>query len=198
MDESIGQFLATVAAQWWLWVAVAVILGDQILRAASAVYQSATDRLLKPGPRRGLALAVAVVVAFAAGFVAFKDAGAKLAETETRLADTEKKLAEAVVLRPQLKVLDTTTERFPDGTYKVSKLVEIVSRFPPSSLHIMVTAKGISELKIEPQSKRGMMIHGPSAQNGDTITDRIQGPAGKYLLVIRSGSADVTLTHRFE
>ena len=198
MNEPIGQFVDTVAAQWWLWAAAAVILGDQILRAASAGYRSATDRLLRPGTRGALALAAAVVVSLGAGFVAFKDARAKLADTETRLADTEKKLAEAVVLRPELKVLDTTTERFPDGTYKISKLVEIVSRFPPSSLHIAVTAKGITELKIEPQSKRGMMIHGPSAQNGDTITDRIQGPAGKYLLVIRSASADVTLTHRFE
>ena len=198
MNETMGQFLDTVAAQWWLWAAVVVILGDQILRAASAGYRSATDRVLRPGLRGGLALAVAVVVALAAGFVAFKDARGRLADSETRLADTEKKLAEAVVLRPELKVLDTITERSPDGTYKISKLVEIVSRFPPSSLHLTVTAKGISELKIEPQSKRGMMIHGPSAQNGDTITDRIQGPAGKYLLVIRSTSADVTLTHRFE
>ncbi|MGE5146125.1 MAG: hypothetical protein ACM3N5_05215 [Candidatus Eiseniibacteriota bacterium] len=198
MDDAINQFLATVAGQWWLWVAAAVIAGDQLLRAASAGYQSATDRVLKPGSRGGATLVVAVVVALAAGFVAFKDARARLADAETRLADTEKKLAEAVVLRPQLKELDTTIEKFPDGTYKVSKLVEIVSRFPPSALHIAVTAKGIRDLRIEPQSKSGMMIHGPSAQNGDTITDRIQGPVGKYLLVIRTGSADVTLTHRFE
>lgn len=198
MNEPIGQFLDSVVAQWWLWLVAALILGDQLLRAVSAGYRAATDALLKPGARGALTTIAAVVVTLAAGFVAFNDARAKLADTEARLADTEKKLSEAVVLRPELKVLDTITERFPDGTYKISKLIEIVSRFPPSSLHITVTAKGIMDLKIEPQSKVGMMIHGPSAQKGDTITDRIQGPAGKYLLVIRSASADVTLTSRFE
>ena len=198
MNGAIGQFLNIVAAQWWLWAVAAAVLGDQALRAASSGYRSATDRRVTPGLRGALALVAVAVVTLGAGFVAFHGTQVELQDSQAKLADTEKRLAEAVVLRPELKVLETTTERFPDGTYKVSKLVEIVSRFPPSSLHITATAKGIMDLKIEPQSKRGMMIHGPSAQDGDTITDRIQGPAGKYLLVIRCATADVTLTHRFE
>ena len=191
MNPDLGQFLSTVAAQWWLWAVAAIIVVDQILRAASGGYRGATDRLVKPGLRGGVALVAAVVVALAGGFVAYQGMQAKL-------ADTEKRLAEVVVLRPELKTLETTTERQPDGSYRISKLVEIVSRYPPSALHLTATAKGISELKIEPQSKHGMMIHGPSSQSGDTITDRIQGPVGKYLLVIHATSADVTLTHRFE
>ena len=112
--------------------------------------------------------------------------------------NSNRKLAEAICSILEVPLGHARIEKFPDGTYKVSKLVEIISRYPPSALHIAVTAKGIRDLRIEPQSKSGMMIHGPSAQNGDTITDRIQGPIGKYLLVIRAGSADVTLTHRFE
>lgn len=191
MSHGLGQFLTAVAAHWWLWAVAAVIVGDQLLRAASAGYRGAADRLIRPGARASLALVAAVAAALAGGYAVYVD-------SQVKLADTEKKLAEAVVLRPELKTLETTTERQPDGTYKISKLVEIVSRYPPSALHITATAKGISELKIEPQIKRGMMIHGPSSQNGDTITDRIQGPVGKYLLVIFAGSAEVTLTHRFE
>ncbi|HVO15688.1 MAG TPA: hypothetical protein VMV26_10760 [Alphaproteobacteria bacterium] len=191
MSQDLGKFLAAVAAHWWLWAVAAIIVGDQLLRAASVGYRGATDRVVKPGLRASLALVAAVIAALAGGYAVYEDA-------QARLADTEKKLAEAVVLRPELKTLETTTERQPDGTYKISKLVEIASRYPPSALHITVTAKGITELKIEPQSKHGMMIHGPSSQSGDTITDRIQGPVGKYLLIIFAASADVTLTHRFE
>ena len=46
MEDAIGQFLNTVAAQWWLWAAVAVILGDQALRAASAGYRREMVRVL--------------------------------------------------------------------------------------------------------------------------------------------------------
>jgi hypothetical protein len=191
MSEELERFLSGVAGHWPLWAVLAVVVADQLLRATSAGYRAATDRVLKPGLRAALVLVAAVVAALAGGYAVFQDA-------QARLADTEKKLAEAVVLRPELKTLDTVIERESDGTYKISKLVEIVSRYPPSALHLTATAKGISELKIEPQSKRGMMIHGPSSQNGDTITDRIQGPVGKYLLIIRAASAEVTLTHRFE
>jgi hypothetical protein len=191
MDDALGQFLGDIATRWWVWAVAGVLLVDQALRAASAAYRDATDRRLAPGPRGALSLVVAVAVVLAGGFLAFRDANARLAETQQRLAEAE-------ALRPQLKTLDTTTERFPDGTYKISKLVEIVSRVPPGSLHIVVTAKGISDLRIEPQSKRGMMIHGPSSLKGDTITDRIQGPVGKYLLVVRAASAQVTLEHHFE
>jgi hypothetical protein len=191
MDSELGQFLREIAAHWWLWVVAAVLAGDQALRAASGAYRQRTDRWLKPGWRGALSLAAAVAVVLAAGFLAFTDVAA-------RLADSEKRLAETVVLRPRLDLLETTTERLPDGTYRISKLVEIVSRTPPGRLQIAATARGIMDLKIEPQAKRGMMIHGPSAQNGDTITDRIQGPVGKYMLIIRAAGADVTLVHHFE
>jgi hypothetical protein len=191
MSGELERFLGGLAGLWWLWAVAAVILADQFLRATSLGYRGATDRAFRPGLRATLMLAVVVVAALAGGFVVYRDA-------QARLADTEKRLAEAVVLRPELKTLETTTERQPDGSYKISKLVEIVSRYPPSALHIAATAKGITELKVEPQSKRGMMIHGPSSQNGDTIRDRIQGPVGKYLLIIHAASAEVTLTHRFE
>jgi hypothetical protein len=188
---SFGQYIGDVAANWWLWLVAAVLIGDQALRVASGAYGRWTDERLKPGFRGGVSVVAAVAVVLAGGFLTFRDASAKL-------AGAEQQLAEAVALRPELKTLETTSERFPDGTYKISKLVEIVSRTPPSSLHLVATSKGIMDLKIEPQSKRGMMIHGPSTQKGDTITDRIQGPVGKYLLVIRSATADVTLTHHFE
>ena len=191
MDSELGQFIREIAAHWWLWVVAAVLAGDQALRIASGAYRQRTDRWLKPGWRGALSLAAAVAVVLAAGFLAFTDVTAKL-------ADTEKRLAEAAVLRPRLDMIETTTERLPDGTYRISKLVEIVSRTPPGRLHIAATARGIMDLKVEPQAKRGMMIHGPSAQNGDTITDRIQGPVGKYMLIIRATGADVTLVHHFE
>ena len=191
MDADLSQFLGDAAGRWWLWVAAGLLAGDQVMRAASSGYRHRTDGWLKPGARGALSVVAAVAVVLAAGFVAYRDARVKL-------ADAEKRLAETVILRPELKDLETTTERFPDGTYKISKLVEIVSRTPPGSLHVKVTARGIMDLRIEPQSKRGMMIHGPSAHKDDTITDRIQGPVGKYLLVIRSASADVRLEHHFE
>ena len=186
-----GQYIGAVATHWWLWLVAGVLVADQALRVVSGAYGRWSDQRLKPGWRGGLSVVAAVAVVLAAGFLAFSDASAKLAGAEQRLV-------EAVALRPELKVLETTSERFPDGTYKISKLVEIVSRTPPSSLHLVATSKGIMDLRIEPQNKHGMMIHGPSTQKGDTITDRIQGPVGKYLLVIRSATADVTLTHHFE
>lgn len=191
MDSGLSSFIGTIAAQWWLWAVAGLLVADQALRLASGAYRRSTDRWVRPGWRGFASLVAAVAAALAAGFMAYGDVTA-------RLAHTEKQLAETVVLRPELKMLETTTERLPDGTYKISKLVEIVSRSPPGRLHIAATARGIRDLKIEPQTKRGMMIHGPSAQKGDTITDRIQGPVGKYLLIIRAAGDEVTLVHHFE
>lgn len=191
MDNGLSPFIGAVAGQWWLWAVAGVLVADQALRLASGAYRRSTDRWFTPGWRGFASLVAAVTAVLAAGFVAYSDVTA-------RLADTERRLAETIVLRPELKMLETTIERLPDGTYKISKLVEIVSRSPPGRLHIAATARGIRDLKIEPQSKRGMMIHGPTSQKGDTITDRIQGPVGKYLLIIRAAGDEVTLVHHFE
>src|SRR5690554_492918 len=135
MDEAFGQFLAQVAAHWWLWAVVAALLCDQALRLAVPAYRQRTDRWLKPGWRGALSVVAAAVVALVGGYLAYRD-------VSLRLADTEKRLAETVVLQPKLNMLETTTERLPDGTYRISKLVEIVSRTPPGRLHIAATARG--------------------------------------------------------
>ncbi len=87
-----------------------------------------------------------IIAIFGLGFVV-ASYQAWQAERVARL-DAEHKAATAQVLRPELIIIDEVVKDNSDGTYTITRLVEVISPFPPNRVIFEAIGDGVINIDV--------------------------------------------------
>ena len=176
----LGQAVTT-----FLW-ASALLLGSGPIILRQAGYPGFAERWLSLLQKLPFGRGLVVVVAFGAfgwsNFSAYRGVQETLIEIEQR--------AEGPILR----TLDEQSERNPDGTYTIQRLIRVESQFAPNLLHLEAIGDGVIDLNIVSEGRNTSFLIKPAQPNSISI----QFPNGAYTVVVRSKTPKVLIDHRFE